>query len=130
MIGWIIFVVMIVVILLIFWMIIQGMLDSKKIEVEEEEKTSNEDSPIEKRNAIVLDKVIEDVITGSYHIPERYLDYKILFQFDDGEQKWLSVVEDIYDDISVNEYGELVSAEDDFLDFNNRYGEEIFSENS
>ncbi|PWN00493.1 MAG: hypothetical protein DBX37_01630 [Massilioclostridium sp.] len=126
---WIVLIIAVGIFLLILWMIVQDMLSSKEIEVKEEEKTSNEESPIEKKNAIVVDKTMEDVIIGSYHIPERYLDYKILFQFDDGEQKWFSVTEDIYDDISVNEYGELITAEDDFLDFNNRYGEEISSEN-
>ena len=77
------------------------------------------------RNAVVRDKSVELMRTGTSKDPGHYLSHRVLFRFDDGTEEWLQVLLEHYEAISVGVRDKLVTQNGKFLDFGGRFGENI-----
>ncbi len=84
-----------------------------------------EEAPILIRNAVTRDKSVELIRTGTSKEPGHYLSYRILFQLDDGTEKWLSVPPEYYEAIPVGVRDKLITQNGVFLDYGDRFGKDI-----
>lgn len=57
-----------------------------------------------------------------YQIPEHPLEYRVLFRLDSGEERWMTVPKECYEELPLGEQGELLAGQERFFDFNGRFG--------
>ncbi len=85
----------------------------------------DDEAPIEKNHAILLAKKSDKVMTGTYRMPGHYFAYKLVFQMDNGKTRCLTVPKEIFEQVFINEEGELVTQGNLFLDFKDRFSTDL-----
>lgn len=84
-----------------------------------------EEPPVQIRYAVARNKDIQIIQTGTTRAPGHYLKYRVLFRFDDGSEEWFQVLPEQYEVIPAGVREKLVTQNRTFLDFGDRFGEEI-----
>jgi Protein of unknown function (DUF2500). len=84
---------------------------------------------INKAYATILDKHIIMEKSGSSKMPDHRISYLVRFRLDNGTETAISVPQKIFDDLPVGARDILITQDKDFIDFGNRYGEDL-TENS
>jgi len=79
-------------------------------------------SPLSEKYAIVKEKYIDEVMTGSYQMPGHYLSYQVRFGFDDGTETGIGVSKEVFEQIPIGSREVLLTEGDQFLDFGGRFG--------
>lgn len=80
---------------------------------------------INKTYATILDKHIIMEKSGSSKMPSHRITYIVRFRFDNGTETTISVPQEIFDDLPVGSRDILITQDKDFIDFGNRYGEDL-----
>ncbi len=83
--------------------------------------------PVKKNQATVLEKKTEKVMTGTYRMPGHYFVYQLVFRMENGKTRCLTVPKEIFEQVFINETGELVTQGDSFLDFKGRFSTDLDS---
>ena len=83
----------------------------------------------EKVNAVSRAKEVKDISKETDQIPylmkDPVIEYRILFESDSGNTRWIVVQKEQYENIEVNERGELIVVNNRLIDFGERFGHDI-----
>ena len=80
-------------------------------------------------NAVARAKEVKDISKETDQIPylmkDPVIEYRILWESDSGNTRWIVVQKEQYENIEVNERGDLIVENNRLIDFGDRFGHDI-----
>lgn len=117
-------IILILLTVFVFVMIIWA-IASNQSKMTKGEEYVQEAAPIIQTYATVIDKHVNNVMTGSYQMPGHYLEFIVKFRLDNGEEKETIATQEMYDMIQLGARDLLLTQNQYLVDFGGLFGDNL-----